>query len=113
MLCSIPGSRGVGSDLPSYHQTTKVTLTESSPERSGYMHIDKQVTLHSDYACSSRGTETAEVEGLWLANRPKHCVPEHPDDSLMVWSCSPVIVPSLYSTRDPHDVISGCHNHLL
>ena len=30
---------------PSYHQTTKVTLTKSSPEMSGYMHIDKQVTL--------------------------------------------------------------------
>ena len=45
MLHSIPGSRGEGSDLPSYCQTTKVTLTESSPERSGYMHIDKQVTL--------------------------------------------------------------------
>ena len=34
----------VGSDLPSYCQTTKVTLTEGSPERSGYMHMDKQVT---------------------------------------------------------------------
>ena len=45
MLYSIPGSRGEGSDLPGYHQTTKVTLTKSSPERSGYMHIDKQVTL--------------------------------------------------------------------
>ena len=39
MLHSIPGSRGEGS------QTTKVTPTKSSPERSGYMHIDKQVTL--------------------------------------------------------------------
>ena len=45
MLRSIPGSRGEGSDPPGYHQTTKVTLTESPPERSGYMHIDKQVTL--------------------------------------------------------------------
>ena len=45
MLRSTPGSRGEGSDLPDYHQTTKVTLTESSPERSGYMYIDKQVTL--------------------------------------------------------------------
>ena len=44
MLHLIPGSRGAGSDLPGYCQTTKVTLTESSPERSGYMHIDKQVT---------------------------------------------------------------------
>ena len=45
MLHLIPGLRGEGSDLPGYCQTTKVTLTESSPERSGYMHIDKQVTL--------------------------------------------------------------------
>ena len=45
MFCLIPGSREEGSDLPSYRQTTKVTLTKSSPERSGYMHIDKQVTL--------------------------------------------------------------------
>ena len=29
----------VGSDLPSYHQTTEVTLTEGSTERSGYMHM--------------------------------------------------------------------------
>ena len=33
------------SDPPSYHQTTKITLTETCAERSGYMHIDKQVTL--------------------------------------------------------------------
>ena len=52
MLCSIPGSSGEGSDLPSYHQTTEVTLTEGSPERSGYMDIDKQVTL-SILLCSS------------------------------------------------------------
>ena len=45
MFCSIPGSRGEGSDPPGYRQTTKVPLTESSPERSGYMHINKQVTL--------------------------------------------------------------------
>ena len=45
MLRSIPGSRGESSDLPGYHQTTKVTLTKSSPERSGHIHIDKQVTL--------------------------------------------------------------------
>ena len=45
MLSLIPGSRGEGSDPPGYHQTTKATLPKSSPERSGYMHIDKQVTL--------------------------------------------------------------------
>ena len=78
------------------------------------MYIDKQVTLSiPDYACSSGGTKTAKVEGLWLANSPKCLVPEHPDNSPEVWSCSPFIVPSLYSMRDPHDIISGCHNHLL
>ena len=41
MLHSIPGSRGEGSDLPSCHQTTEVVLTESPPERSGCMHMDK------------------------------------------------------------------------
>ena len=103
---SIPGSRGEGSDLPSYCQTTKVTLTESSPERSGYIHIDKQVTLSILIMLfSSRGTETAKVEGLWVANRPKCLVPKFPDDSPEVCSCSPFIVPSLYSMRDPHDVI--------
>ena len=45
MLRLKPGSRGEGSDLSGYHQTTEATLTKSSPERSGYMHIDKQVTL--------------------------------------------------------------------
>ena len=49
---------GVGSDLPSYHQTTKVTLTVASSERSEYMHMDKQVT-HSilDMLFSMRGTK--------------------------------------------------------
>ena len=45
MLCLIPGSRGEGSDIPGYHQTTKVTLTKCSLGRSGYMHMNKQVTL--------------------------------------------------------------------
>ena len=104
----------VGSDLPGYHQTTEVTLTEDSPERSGYMHMDKQVT-HSNLIIlfSMRGTKTAKVEDLWLVNRPKCLVPENPDDSPKVWLCSPFIVPSLYSTRDPHDVISWHHDHLL
>ena len=86
MLHLIPGSRGEGSDLPSYSQATKVTLTESSSERSGYMHIDKQVTLSILVMLfSSRGTETAEVEGLWLANGPKCLVPEYPDNRPKVW----------------------------
>ena len=105
---------GVGSDLPSYHQTTEVTLTEGSQERSGYMHMNKQVT-HSILGMlfSMRGTKTAKVEGLWLVNRPEHLVPEDPDVSPKVWLCSPFIVPSLYSTRNPCDIISWCHDHLL
>ena len=64
------------------------------------MHIDKQVTLSILVMLfSSRGTETAEVEGLWLVNRPKCLVPEYPDDNPEVWWCSPFIVPSLDSTR--------------
>ena len=104
----------VGSDLPSYHQTTEVTLTEGSPERSGYMHMDKQVT-HSILGMlfSTRGTKTAEVEGLWLIKRPKCLVPEDPEDSPKVWLCSPFIVPSLYSMRDPCDVMKWCHDCLL
>ena len=82
MIHLTPGSRGEGSDLPSYHQTTKVTLTEGSPERSGYMHVDKQVTLSILVMLFSiRATKMAKVEGLWLVNRPKHLVPEYPDDS--------------------------------
>ena len=110
MLHSIPGSRGEGSDPPGYHQTTKVTLTESSQERSGYMHIDRQATLSILIMLSSlRATKTAKVGGLWLANRPGHLVPEYPDDSRSspeVRSCSPFIVPYLNSMRDPHDIIS-------
>ena len=82
MLHLIPGSRGEGSDLPSYCQTNKVTPTEGSQERSGYMHIDKQVTVSILVMLfSSRGTKTAEVDGLWLVNRPKCLVPEYPDNS--------------------------------
>ena len=76
----------VGSDLPGYRQTAKLTLNEDSAERSGYMHMDKQVT-HSilDMLFSVRGTETVQVEGLWLINRPICFVPEYPDDSPEVW----------------------------
>ena len=93
MLCLKPGS--------GFHQTTKDTLTKGSPERSGYMHMDKQVT-HSILIMffSTRGTETAKVEGWWLVNRPKLLVPENPDDSSKVQLCSPFIVPSLNSMRD-------------
>ena len=60
-----------GSDLPSYHQITKVTLTESCPERSWYIHMDKQVT-HSILSMlfSTRGTETAKVEVCGLLIDP-------------------------------------------
>ena len=107
MPCSTPGSRGVGSDLPSFHQTTKITLNEGSPERSGYMHMDKQV-IQSILVMlfSLRGPKTRGVEGLWLVNRPKHLVPEYPDDSPKVLLCSPFIVPSLHNMRDPHGIIS-------
>ena len=82
---------GVGSDLPGYCQTTKVTITESSPERSGYIHMDKQVT-HSilEMLFSMRCTETSEVEGLWPVNRPECLVPEYPDNSPEVWWCCPL-----------------------
>ena len=107
MLHLIPGLRGEGSDLPNYHQTTEVTLTKGSPEKSGYMYIDNQATLSILVMFfSSRGTETAEVEGLWLINRPECLVTEYPDDSSKVWWCSPFIVPSVDSMRDPHDITS-------
>ena len=95
-----------GSDLPSYHQTTKVILIKGSPERSEYMHMDKQVT-HSilNMLFIMKGTKTAKVEGLWLINRPKCFVLEYPDDSPEVWWCSSFIVPSLYSMRDPCDIM--------
>ena len=63
--------------------------------------------------CSTRGTDTAGVEGLWLVNRSKHSVPEDPDNSPKVWVCSPFIVPSLNSMGDLCDIISWHHNHLL
>ena len=72
----------VGSDVPGSHQTTKVTLNEGSPERSGYIHMDKQITQSILVMLfSMTGTETAEVEGLWLVKRPECLVPEDPDDS--------------------------------
>ena len=96
----------VGSDLPGYHQTTKVPLTGDSPEWSGYMHMDKQV-MHSilDMLFSTKGTKTAEVGGLWLINRPECFVPEYPDDSPKFQWCSTFIVASLYSMRDPCDIM--------
>ena len=78
------------------------------------MHMDKQITQSIlVMLCSMKGMETAKVEGLWLVNRPECLVSEDPDDSPEIWSCSPFIVPSLNSTRDPCEVISLCHNLLL
>ena len=80
--------------------------TEGSPERSGYMHMDKQVT-HSILIMlfSMRGTETAKVEGLWLVNRPKCLVPENPDNSPKVQ-----VALSFYSTLPQwHERSSWCH----
>ena len=37
-------------------------------------------TVHSGYASYSRGTETAKVEGLWLA-KTQTLVLKQPDDS--------------------------------
>ena len=75
MLCSIPGSRGGGSGLSGCHQINKVTTTQSPPNRSGHMHIEKtNNTVHYGYASYSRGTESAKVEGLWLAKDPNDCV---------------------------------------
>ena len=55
-----------------------------------------------------RSTDTAEVEGLWLVNRPKCLVPRHPDDSNnspKVQLHSPFIVPSLLQ----HKIFSWLH----
>ena len=45
MLHLIPGSRGEGSDLPGHCQINEVTITQSPPNRSGCMLMEKQTTL--------------------------------------------------------------------
>ena len=71
------------------------------------MHMDKQITQSIlVMLCPMRGTAIAEVEGLWLVNRPGCFVLEDLDDSPKVHLCSPFIVSSLNSMRDPCDVIS-------
>ena len=45
MLHSIPGTRGEGSGLPGHHQINEVTITQSPPNRSGCMLMEKQTTL--------------------------------------------------------------------
>ena len=70
------------------------------------MHMVKQMIQSIlIMLCSMRDTEIAKVEGLWLVNRPKHSVSEDPDDSPEVQLCSPFIVPSLNSIRDPCDIM--------
>ena len=71
------------------------------------MHMDKQITQFIlIMLCSMRGTEIAKVDGPWLVNRPKCSVSEDPDNSPKAQLCSPFIVPSLNSIKDPCDVIS-------
>ena len=69
--------------------------------------MDKQITQSIlVMLCSTRGTEIAKVEGLWLVNRPKPLVSEDPENIPEVQLCSPFMVPSLNSMRDPCDIIS-------
>ena len=64
-----------------HHQITEVITTQSPPNRSGHMLMVKTSnTVHPGYASYVRGTETAEVEGLWPGKDPNAC-PQHPDDS--------------------------------
>ena len=57
-----------------HHQINKVITTQSPPNRSGHMLMVKTSnTVHPGYASYSRGTETAEVEGLWLGKDPNAC----------------------------------------
>ena len=52
-------------------QINKVIITQSPPNRPGHSLIDKTSnTVHLVNASYVRGTETAEVEGLWLSKRP-------------------------------------------
>ena len=73
------------------------------------MHTDKWSTQFIlVILCSTRGTETARVEGLWLVSRPECSVSEDPDDSPEVLVCSPFIVSSQSSMRDACDVMIVC-----
>ena len=55
-------------------QINKVMTTQSPPNRSGCMLLVKtNNTALLGYASYSRGTKTAEVEGLWLCRDPKTC----------------------------------------
>ena len=74
------------------------------------MHAYSQTndTVHPGYVSYSRGTETAEVEGLWLVKDPNTSVEtprqqqqSSPEGSVML----SFIVPSHNSMRDLCDVI--------
>ena len=57
-----------------HHQINKVITTQTPPNRSGHMLMVKtNNTVHPGYASYLRGTETAEVEGLWLGKDPNTC----------------------------------------
>ena len=68
-------------------------------------------TVHPGYASYSRGTETAEVEGMWLGKDPNACAKNTQMTvvaaaQILELSCAfPFIVPSLNCTRDPRDII--------
>ena len=110
MIHSIPGSRG--KQVVTYPATIK-QLKVPQKGLGICIWINKSHIL--SWICSSplSGTKTAKAEGLWLINRPKCFVLEYPDHSPKVWWSSPFIVPSLYSMRDPCDVMKWCHDHLL
>ena len=58
----------------SHHQINKVVITQSPPNRSGCMLlVNTNNTVLLGYASYLRGTETAEVGGLWLCRDPKTC----------------------------------------
>ena len=102
------------SDLPSYHQITEVTLTKGSPERSGCMHMDKQVTtfysgytlLHKRHWDSQNRGSVAHQQTWMLYTR----IPRQQPWGLVVLSFYSSLP---YSTRDPHDIMKWCHDHLL
>ena len=53
------------------HQTNEVRITQGPPNRLGRTLIDKTSnTMFLINASYARGTDTAEVEGLWLGKRP-------------------------------------------
>ena len=53
------------------HQTNEVRITQSPPNQLGCTLIDKTSnTVFLINASYMRGTDTAEVEGLWLGKRP-------------------------------------------